>query len=189
MPISYQIFQLFNSGANVATPVPANDPLIRSTNPELVKCRDPTGDSCQWYRKCLNKYNKCEKDEYALNYGEKFCEKFSQSYSGFSSQAQRWINDVRKCLQKNLAPLVGTDTPCAKLRKQAFDSHTACYVDNGLCVLPYEEQKKVIGVVKEAFIPFAGSAWATTKNTLATIFTTSCLGQWLTTIGADETIG
>ena len=104
----------------------------------------------------MNKFNnKCAnaKDEYALSYGEKYCEKFRVSYSQFSPQAQQWIDKVRKCLQQELAPYVGSEIFCGQLRDVAFDSHKDCYINSGLCKLKFEEQKKVLGVVKSAFNP------------------------------------
>ena len=58
---------------------------------------------CAWYRSCLEKEVPCSgKDgDYAIADGEKFCNKYTFSYSSFSSDGQKWVDAVRKCLQVN----------------------------------------------------------------------------------------
>ena len=124
-------------------------------------CYSPDGKTCNWYRQCLNKaYPQCENDDddYAIKFAEKFCKLYDESYSEFSSQGQRWIDAVRKCLQLKLVPLVDRtrDKSCADLKSTAFGSHTPCYLNPdqsslSYCDLSLADQGKVFWTIKSSF--------------------------------------
>ena len=40
---------------------------------------------------------------YAIKYGEKFCQLYDKHYDSFSMKGKNWINQVRKCLQIELS--------------------------------------------------------------------------------------
>ena len=50
------------------------------------ECYSPPGDSCDWYRSCLEKKYPCEatSNGYAIKYAEHFCKLYDQSYAKFS---------------------------------------------------------------------------------------------------------
>lgn len=88
----------------------------------------------------------CGKRGYALNYGKKFCEKFSKETYKFSKEGQIWLDNTMLCLQQNLYDL-NPNLSCKALRKKAFDSHIPCYLDNGYCDLDTEDKKLVVKTV------------------------------------------
>ena len=96
------------------------------------RCFSPRGNSCKWYRKCLEVRYNCRKTkhDYAIKFGEKFCKLYSTNYNDFSSLGQSWIDAVRKCLQVKLVPYLWpwVSTTCKELHGTAFKSHTPCYL-------------------------------------------------------------
>ena len=72
------------------------------------ECYSPSGDSCDWYRNCLEKKHPCEasSNAYAITYAEKFCRLFNEKRAKFSADGQKWMDGVRKCLQVALVPLM-----------------------------------------------------------------------------------
>ena len=137
----------------------------------LQACRNPSGGSCSWYRDCLHKFNPCTgsgSDEYALNYGNNYCNVYENNLQKFSPQGQQWVGKVRKCLQVALKDAIGTKISCSDLKKRAFNSHTKCYADSGFCSLCFDDYKAVFKLVKGAFVPFSGSSWLSFWNGVAT---------------------
>ncbi|RPA83350.1 hypothetical protein BJ508DRAFT_197606, partial [Ascobolus immersus RN42] len=97
----------------------------------------PTG-KCSFYADCLEAKKKCGSSGYALDYGKKYCNKFENAKSKFTTSGQRWVTKTMTCLQKKLVPAVkGTSgwTTCDAIEKKAFASHSDCYVSSGLCDL------------------------------------------------------
>ncbi|RPA76036.1 hypothetical protein BJ508DRAFT_417762 [Ascobolus immersus RN42] len=96
-------------------------------------CDAPTG-SCAFYKTCLEDKYKCGEKGYPLNYGYKYCKKFADAKSKFSTKGQTWVTNTMKCLQKKLVSHTSGST-CTKLEKAAFASHSTCYLSNGVCDL------------------------------------------------------
>ena len=67
----------------------------------LLTVPRPHGRDCTWYRRCLEKQIPCsgKTGDYAIAYGEKFCQKYTSAYSDFSQNGKKWVDAVRKCLQ------------------------------------------------------------------------------------------
>ena len=82
------------------------NPTVTTALP--ASCYSPAGDSCDWYRNCLEKKYPCEAttNAYAITFAEKFCKLYNDHYSKFSSDGRKWINAVRKCLQVSLVLLL-----------------------------------------------------------------------------------
>ena len=141
------------------------------------ECYQPNGEDCSWYRNCLAKRYDCNlqyatvepngipiplpwtgNNNYAIDYGEKFCKLYDESYGKFSKEGQEWVNNVRKCLQNELALHVRpwSDSNCEEIEKIAFDSHTPCYLhpggEKGFCSLGIKDQLKVFFTIKGAFL-------------------------------------
>ena len=72
------------------------------------ECFSPPGDSCDWYRNCLERRYPCEatSNGYAVKYAEHFCKLYDQNFGKFSPIGRNWVNEVRKCLQVSLVPLL-----------------------------------------------------------------------------------
>ena len=104
-------------------------------------CKTPTGENCRWYRECLAKVHPCDREEdakyqYAINYGEKFCQLYENSYRLFSELGQKWIDNVRRCLQLELVPYIRSfaqSASCKSIKEAAFKSHDCCYLAGGGC--------------------------------------------------------
>ena len=54
------------------------------------------------------------------------------------------------CLQTVLIPdaIETNGTTCTALRSKAFETHAACYVNNGVCGLPFTDWLAVVEIVK-----------------------------------------
>lgn len=112
------------SGATYATP---------------AACATPVADNCAFYRACLDAAHPCGASGYALGFGEPLCNLFIDHRDEFSPAGQRWLRDVRTCLQRSLAALSARPvTSCDSLADEAYASHTSCYTapDNSFCALP-----------------------------------------------------
>ncbi|TGZ85428.1 hypothetical protein EX30DRAFT_23440 [Ascodesmis nigricans] len=152
-------------------PIPELEPRAAAT------CSKPQANTCTFYTKCLEPAFKCGKNGYPLNYGLKYCKKFSSAKKKFSPRGKAWVTKTMLCLQNKLVndvkkPKIG----CSKLRSKAFATHPECYVKSGLCVLPTSDWAKIVATVsiKELF----GSVQAL-KATLDTV--DGCMGfyKWL----------
>lgn len=69
--------------------------------------------------------------DYLINYGKKYCNRFTQATQEFlSDKARTWMNQVLLCLQTSLrreCVAGGVCSNCNTLRQFAFESHVACY--------------------------------------------------------------
>ena len=125
-----------------------------STHVVPVNCTEPDGATCDWYSTCENVYgprNCTGEENYAINYGEKYCKKYDLTYHWFSANGQAWIDKVRKCLQVALVPTLGAGLSCEEVKRIAFRSHPGCYADNGLCDLLFTDWLKILYTVRQAF--------------------------------------
>jgi len=119
-----------------------------------ANCTSPDGKTCNWYSSCENVYgprNCTGRENYAINYGEKYCKKYNLTYNWFSLKGQVWIDKIRKCLQVALVPTLGAGLTCEQVKQVAFKSHPGCYVNNGLCDLPFTDWLKILYTVRQAF--------------------------------------
>lgn len=115
--------------------------------------------ACDWYQQCLHKIEPCDQDpanEYAMSYGYKYCTEYERNLKNFSTKGQTWIAKVRKCLQKALSYSVGRAYGCKFIQDSAFNSHSKCYVDSGLCDLPPEDWNQILKITGSEF--FSGDA-------------------------------
>ena len=144
-----------------------------STNRSLpAECYSPAGDSCDWYRNCLEKKYPCEhtSNAYAIRYAEKFCMLYDKRYSSFSLDGKKWVDGVRKCLQVALVPLLRPwkNPSCEQIRKTAFASHTPCYLHPdkdvpSICDLDCSEYFKIFWTIKGSFTEL-DTAWESVKG-------------------------
>ncbi|PPQ80729.1 hypothetical protein CVT25_001849 [Psilocybe cyanescens] len=153
-------------------------------------CSNPPRGQCAFYRDCLESRFHCGSEGYPLGYGEKFCEKFVAGQEKLSSAGQKWMMDTMQCLQRVLVPdatapdsklkldsdsesVHGTngsdsesflkDRRCSALKEKAFDSHSACYLSNGLCSLSGRDWVQIVEIigVKTLF-----DSWDAIKETI-----------------------
>ncbi|XP_070196859.1 uncharacterized protein [Littorina saxatilis] len=123
-------------------------------------CFSPNGTDCDWYRQCLEAKFQCSTgaDDYGIAYGEAFCRLYEQRYNDVSPHAREWIDNVRKCLQVQLVPLLRPFEPltCRDVKARAFDSHTGCYVTPfrhapSVCELSLQDFWRVFWTIRTAF--------------------------------------
>ena len=124
--------------------------------PTAPRCYKPTGEECSWYRDCLEVRYPCEGsgDGYAIEYAERFCSLYYANYNHFSSEGKVWMDGVRKCLQRALAPSLHPFAAknCSSIRRQAIDSHPGCYTRPavgvpGICELLCADVWRAIWIV------------------------------------------
>ena len=124
-------------------------------------CYSPSGDSCDWYRNCLEKKYPCEdtSNAYAIKYAEKFCRLYDDHYSEFSPEGRTWVDAVRKCLQVSLVPILRPwyKPSCEDIRQRAFASHTPCYLNPdkdapSICDLGSKDFLHIFLTIKRSFI-------------------------------------
>ena len=136
------------------------------------ECESPKGDSCDWYRNCLEKRYPCEdtSNAYAIKYAEKFCRLYENRSSLFSPEGRKWVDAVRKCLQVSLVPILRPwyKFSCEDIRQWAFDSHTPCYLDPdegapSICDLDCQDFFKIFWTIKGSFIQL-DTFWETLKG-------------------------
>ena len=145
----------------------ANSPLPQPSVILPAHCYSPDGTDCDWYRQCLARMFPCTgQAEYAISYGEKFCNLYEQSTSKFSQKAQRWIDAARKCLQVALVPVLHicqVQPTCEEIRTKAFDSHVPCYIAPyqgfSVCDLQLTDWMKIFFTIKSSYV---SSAWLET---------------------------
>ena len=68
----------------------------------------------------------------------------------FTPAGQRWLRDVRTCLQRELAALAAQPAmTCDTLADAAYASHTRCYTapDNSFCTLPPVDVIRLVGLL------------------------------------------
>ena len=126
-----------------------------------LKCYSPSGDSCDWYRNCLEKKYPCEdtSNAYAIKYAETFCKLYDDRYSKISPEGRKWVDAVRKCLQVSLVPILRPwyKPSCEDIRQRAFASHTPCYLNPdkdapSICDLGVKDFLQIFLTIKRSFI-------------------------------------
>ena len=153
-------------------------------------CYSPPGDSCGWYRNCLEKKYPCEdtSNAYAIKYAEKFCRLYDDRYSIFSSEGRKWVDAVRKCLQVSLVPILRPwyKLSCKDIRQRAFASHTPCYLNPdkdapSICDLGFKDFLQIFLTIKRSFIQL-DTLWESLKGmwNIGTVCATSYVKEALT---------
>ncbi|UNI17924.1 hypothetical protein JDV02_004231 [Purpureocillium takamizusanense] len=119
-------------------------------------CQVPA-QSCDFYTNCAEDTLHCGSGGYPIRYGAKNCGRFAHNLDGFSPSGQAWIWSVMTCLQWALVEPVGRcGATCQVIEDAAFESHPACYVNSGVCGLPYRDLVEIVVTVNSDL--FAGPA-------------------------------
>lgn len=120
---------------------------VPTLTPDEKSFIDPS-KRCSFYS-CANKSVEeagiCKKDDpnaYFINYGEKYCQRFSEKTSQkISEKGKIWLNKTLVCLQNAVILFCQKNScsNCEKIRTLAYGSHADCYTKSGLCYLnPYD---------------------------------------------------
>jgi len=125
-----------------------------------VTCESPplVNDMCGFYSRCIEAHFPCGDDGYALGYGMKYCQRFSQYEGCDDDDWKSWVNSTLVCLQRSLVPVYDADCSslsCNGIKSTAFDSHPTCYtgggdvapVDPSICFLPIKDQACVLKII------------------------------------------
>ncbi len=74
-------------------------------------------------------------------------EKYLQAEPNALPEVQDWYQKARVCLQEALGEIVDENlgsTNCHQLKKDAFESHTKCYLESGFCELSKKGQFQIL---------------------------------------------
>ncbi len=145
---------------------------------------------CLFYQN-KNKDFFCESnDNYLIDYGYKYCERFTklENESGSSLELKSWISKTRVCLQDMIAEnekryqVEG----CRQLKEFAFDTHPICYKQYGVCNLPLIDKSKIVKLIlKNDFLSDLGNEKrATVMQTINVV--AKCLSPRATISEAGE---
>lgn len=91
-----------------------------------------------------------------MGWGHRYCQKFLETESSFSLEAQQWLRENRQCLQAR-AEEITEGTQCSGIRKAAMESHVGCYVDTGFCALEFKDKTAILWGLRTALT--APEAW------------------------------
>jgi hypothetical protein len=105
---------------------------------------------CQFYN-CREAEHACGPSGYYQGYAEKYCVRFLQSLRPRMSPAgQRFLDVARDCLMRYVDTELPPDDACDDVKTRAFQSHVACYHDNGFCELSLSDRWLLINTVDPA---------------------------------------
>lgn len=139
-----------------------------TTHPSLAEACTPSADHCEYYR-CMERARSCGPRGYWQDFAIPYCQKFVNDNAKFNKESQRWLRDVRECLQVRLNEVAGKAS-CNQIKDDAMDSHVGCYVDTGFCSLDAADKIKIFWYLKGAI-----RDWRTWKE--AELLRQACLQQ------------
>lgn len=159
-------------------------------------CSGPQSDSCTFYPDCLEARYHCGTEGYPIGYGLHYCSLFAESAQDMSGAGRQWISDTRFCLQDALVPYTNATAgreeegepaaSCEEIRKFAFGTHPACYVDSGVCKLPPTDWAVIVRTVS---LPELFGSWEALKATLQTAGMCGSFYFWLIKQGVVDVVG
>lgn len=127
-----------------------DDPLVEAM--EAGHCEEFIGvdgcASCDYYLcREIRRDEPCGDRGYAMGFARHYCQLFTElTTERLSPRGQQWISDVRPCLQIALEE-IDDDASCEETKRHGYESHPACYVDNGFCELPVTDMLAVLNTV------------------------------------------
>jgi hypothetical protein len=106
----------------------------------------PDVDNCDFYL-CKKEELDCGQRGYPLHFGHRYCESFlNHPQEHFSKRGQKWLADVRLCLQQKMAKLPEYYS-CQQIRQASFRSHYKCYLETHYCQLPLRDKKHLFSLI------------------------------------------
>ena len=120
---------------------------------------------CSYYRRRHDAFVKQNPDltppTYYLEYGEKYCNRFTQeTYDKLSPEGQEWLNKVKCGLQQKLEEKIlekpEIENSNKKFSDTAYKMHSEVYLKSGLAKLDLEDQVKIGATAWQEFVPFVG---------------------------------
>jgi len=130
---------------------PSDDTLLALEFAET--CADlidlPGCASCDYYL-CRDdaRMESCGAAGYYAGFGHAYCDRFTvDSQPRMSEAGQRWIDDVRTCLQRALEDIDDEALSCEDVQELAYATHPDCYVQAGFCELGLSDAWTVVNTV------------------------------------------
>lgn len=108
------------------------------------ECSRYTND-CEYYL-CISAEKGCDRRDYPVRFGHRFCLRYSKRIESFSEEGKIWVDNVRSCLIKKMEEL-DQELNCSQLKVQAFKTHVPCYLESGFCQLKLKDKRAVIDTV------------------------------------------
>jgi hypothetical protein len=97
---------------------------------------------CSEYLKIHNELQ-CSKNHYLKTFAHKYCLRYQENTSLYSTRAQKWLTDVKQCLLERLVESKENHN-CDSIVSYAYQNHTSCYIEKGFCKLPFHDKKRVL---------------------------------------------
>ena len=134
------------------TPCPVEvEPSCRRTEQDNFEKQNSIAPGCGYYRRRYNNFIERQPDltppTYYLEYGEKYCNKFTdETFHNLSSEGQKWLTEVKCGLQENIEKLLQNPDKryLEYLEKDfadaTFATHAPVYLENGLADITLGDQ-------------------------------------------------
>jgi len=89
--------------------------------------------NCQFYV-CFEQRHPCESNNYALDYGWRFCSLYDTHRDRLTPAAQQWLNNSRVCAMQQMTNIYRrSSVRCGEVASHMKDAQAACEVEHGLC--------------------------------------------------------
>lgn len=118
--------------------------VFQSVN-ALAACAGLFG-RCDYYL-CKNEELACAPKSYFEEIAVPYCEKFTKLQETFSPSGQKFVSELRACLQEGMEH--EAQLTCAKAQPAAVHHHIQCYLAHGYCDLPREDRRRVYEITKD----------------------------------------
>ncbi|MCM2282762.1 MAG: hypothetical protein NDI61_13055 [Bdellovibrionaceae bacterium] len=99
-------------------------------------CSNQVG-SCAYYG-CLSDELACRPQAYLRRFGRSYCSLFEARADEYTEQGQKFMTEVRLCLQLELDAEIGLT--CQNVERRSANHHVTCYLESGYCELPRKDQ-------------------------------------------------
>ena len=152
---------------NPVAPCPLDvERLCRNKEQDAFEKEHNIAPGCGYYRRryemFLEDYPSETPPDYFLDYGEKYCNKFSrETYHKLSPRGKKWLEDTKCALQQKIEAELSdpknrtTVMTSEKLAELAFETHPDAYIESGLFDLSIKELGIIALTAKEEFYPRA----------------------------------
>lgn len=119
--------------------------LIFTFNTTAFENCSKMSSDCEFYS-CVEKNKLCGKRSYLIGFGHKYCNKFENKEHKFSNEGKLWIEEVKRCLIREVDNL-NDNLSCKKFKRSAIAHHVPCYVNSGYCHLKKKDKKNVVKII------------------------------------------
>lgn len=167
---------------DAVTPCPLDvQQLCRNKKQDEFEKKYNIAPGCGYYRRryenFLARNPKLTPPTYYLEYGEKYCNKFTrETYAELTSEGREWLDGVKCGLQQGIEDMLQDPEKMyleyleTDFTEAAFDMHAPTYLANGLADLDVSDIVKIGWTAKEEFIPFRGDYLGPTYKQAKDVF-------------------